>query len=338
MTRQASHRPTGNRERLQRRAAQPDADNINLSSNRNPPIQKERLRSFRSGVELFLRRGSAASTDTPFNDPVDNTRSQNFPTPQASSSSVEPRHSSTSAIVYSSSLGSILVDWVYEQFSRGVYSSDETQALENVLVELKNTKPKLIFVRTEDGMSRWNTLKGNAERIIGGMLDWWPFQPYITPLAKEQACGDTRWAAVPQSFGIKIEDVFENNAAQANQENVSGNDVSHSGARTKIQTAKLVSESALPRPAVNHQNPANPRNIDYQLHAFLILLNSSIFGSVHCLAQTAVHNMSDHEFFTWIRNSYYSQRGFLAIWFGLFRFSHCEFFRVRLFGDILHRR
>ena len=146
-----------------------------------------------------------------------------------------------------------------------------------------------------------------------------------------------RWAVVPQSFGFKIVDAFRKNAAQANQENVSGNNVSlsgkstprdFSGARTRIQTAKRVSESALPRSADNHPNLANPRDIDYQLHAFLILLNSSIFGSVHCLAQTAVHNMSDHEFFTWIRNSYYSQRGFLAIWFGLFRFSHCEFFRV----------
>ena len=182
ITRQAPHRPTGNRERLQHRAAQPDAENINLSSSRNPP---GRFRSFTSGVELFFRRGSPASTDTPFNDPMDDTRGQNSPTPQASSS-VGPRYGSTSAIVYSLSLGSILVDWAYEQFSHGVYSSDEIQVLENVLVELNNTQPKLIFVKTEDVLSRWNTFKGNAERIIGGMLDWWPFQPYMTPLAQEQ--------------------------------------------------------------------------------------------------------------------------------------------------------
>ena len=83
ITRQAPYRPTGNREGLQRRAAQPGADNINSSSSRNPPMQNGRLRSFISGVELFLRRGSPASTDIPFNDPADDTRSQNFPTPQA---------------------------------------------------------------------------------------------------------------------------------------------------------------------------------------------------------------------------------------------------------------
>ncbi|KXG46081.1 uncharacterized protein PGRI_049370 [Penicillium griseofulvum] len=41
--------------------------------------------------------------------------------------------------------------------------------------------------------------------------------------------------------------------------------------------------------------------------------------------------MSDHDFFTWIRNSYYSHRGFLAIWFGLYRYAHCEFSRFRRF-------
>lgn len=98
--------------------------------------------------------------------------------------------------------------------------------------------------------------------------------------------------------------------------------------RTRSQAAKLVSESALPRSAVNHQSSASSQITDYHRHAFLVLLSSSIFGTMHCLAQTEVHNMSDAEFFAWIRNSYYSQRGIFAVWFGLFRFAHCEFFRV----------
>jgi hypothetical protein len=83
-------------------------------------------------------------------------------------------------------LGSILVDWVYEQFSRGVYSSNEIQLLENVLAELENNQLGLISVKSEDGMAFWNTFKGNVETIIGGVLDWWPFQPYMTPLAQDQ--------------------------------------------------------------------------------------------------------------------------------------------------------
>jgi hypothetical protein len=151
-----------------------------------------------------------------------------------------------------------------------------------------------------------------------------------------QPCGETRWAAVPQSFGLKIEDASRTNAAQTNQKSTAVNDNSLHGTATSSQlsgvwarqTGESVSGSSLPQPTVEYQNPQSPRNVDYQLHVFLVLLNSSVFGSAHCLAQTAVNDMSDHEFFIWIRNSYYSHRGFLAIWFGLYSYAHCEFFRV----------
>lgn len=185
-TRQAPHHPTSNRERGQCQAAPPGADDINLSASRSPPMQKGRLQRLRSEVRLFIRSRSPSSANAHFNDLVDDTRSQNFQAPQACSPSVGPKYSSTSTIVYSSSLGSIMVDWVYEQFTHGVYSSIEIQALENVLVELKNTQPSLISVRAEDRVSRWNTFKGNAERVMGGTLDWWPFRDYMPPLAQEQ--------------------------------------------------------------------------------------------------------------------------------------------------------
>jgi len=146
-----------------------------------------------------------------------------------------------------------------------------------------------------------------------------------------------RWAAVPQTFGLMIEHAFRTNAAQVNQKNVSRNGSSlpeigtpsqFSSMKTRTQTGESVSHPDLSRSTGKYQGSESPRNDSYQLHAFLVLLNSSIFGSAHCLAQTTVHNMSDHDFFTWIRNSYYSHRGFLAIWFGLYRYAHCEFFRV----------
>lgn len=148
---------------------------------------------------------------------------------------------------------------------------------------------------------------------------------------------------MPRSFGLKIKDAYRINAAQATQKNMSGSGSSLpeigtssqlSGVRARTQTGEPVFESGLPRSTVECQSSESPQNAGSQLHAFLVLLNSSIFGSVHCLAQSSVRNMSDLDFFAWIRNSYYSNRGFLAIWFGLYRYSHCEFFQVSSYKAI----
>ncbi|KAJ5210767.1 hypothetical protein N7491_010578 [Penicillium cf. griseofulvum] len=336
----------GDKKSSHRRVAQVEEADDTVSSSRDDGMPKQLLRRFKlERGRPFRRRGATTGADNPPNNPTDDIKSGHSPTPEASPSSVGPECSGTSSFLYSSSLGSLLVDWVSEQSSRGVYSPNDRQALEDVLTELKNTQPEFVSVKTQDGMSFWNTLKGRIETIIG-VLDWRPFQPYMAPLTQDQVrlcwecpCGDMRWAAVPQSFGLKIEDTFRTNAAQVNQKNVSGNGSSlpaigtssqFSGVKTRTSAGESVSQSDLPT-TVKCQSSESSRNIGYQLHAFLVLLNSSIFGSAHCLVQTTVHKMNDHDFFTWIRDSYYSHRGFLAIWFGLYRYAHCEFFRFRRF-------
>ncbi|CAG8212231.1 unnamed protein product [Penicillium olsonii] len=247
-------------------------------------------------------------------------------------------------IVYSSLLGSRMADWVFEQFSQGLYSPGEVQTLRNILVELKNTQSNIICMRTKDTMSKWNAFQGKVERVLGDTVDWWPFHPYMAPLSEGEVrlswdctCGDPRWAVVPKSFSTKMIDLSFQNATQPSQEKAPRNDVSLSnkssindnfGMRTRSQTVRSASQSGLPRSAVEHQSPASAQITHHQRHAFLVFFNSSILGNVHLLAQTDVHNMNDQEFFKWLRNSYHSQRGVFAIWFGLFRFSHCEFFRV----------
>jgi hypothetical protein len=183
--RQVPDYSTGSRERLKRRTAQEEAADSTVSSSREPGIPKWLPQSFES-LELSRRQKSSTSPGTLLNNPTDNIQSGPSRTPQAKSSSVRPKCSSTRSIVYSPSLGSVLLDWVYKQFSRGVYSFNEIQTLENVLVELKNNQTIFIYFETEDDMSFWNTFKGNVETINGGVLDWWPFQPYMTPLAEGQ--------------------------------------------------------------------------------------------------------------------------------------------------------
>lgn len=174
-TRQTPNYSTGRRKRLQRQTTQAKAANGTVSSGRDTGMPKRLLRELEPTLQSLRRRGSSTSLGRLPNSPLDDIQNEPFFASQAS----------TSDIIYSLSLGSILVDWVYEQHSSGIYSSNEVQALENVLIELKNTQPGLISVKAENELSFWNNLKGKVETIIG-LLDWSPFQPYMAPLAQDQ--------------------------------------------------------------------------------------------------------------------------------------------------------
>lgn len=143
---------------------------------------------------------------------------------------------------------------------------------------------------------------------------------------------------------MKIVDTSTTQAAQSEVESSTKPHSSASGIETtgKVSptgtTAQARAQHGQPDPGpqisqltVNRQSIGDHSD---QLHAFLIILNTSLVGSAHCLTQTDVRGMNDQTFFAWIRKSYYSRRGLLAIWFGLSSFSHCEFFRVS--SDNIH--
>lgn len=174
-TRKPPNDSSGRRKRLQRQTTQAKAANGTVSSSRGTGMPKQLPRGLEPTLQSLRRRGSSTRPGTLPNNPNEDIQSEPFSASQPS----------TSYIIYSSSLGSILVDWVYEQLSTGVYSSNEVRALEDVLIELKNTQPGLISVKTEDELSFWNNLKGKVETIIG-LLDWSPFQPYMAPLTQDQ--------------------------------------------------------------------------------------------------------------------------------------------------------
>lgn len=107
---------------------------------------------------------------------------------------------STVSVTYSPSVGSAMIDWIYEQHSLKVYSSDDIQLLETILVELKSVQPETIFVDGEVRGSLANSFKGNVEALLGGSLDWWPFQSYIPPLAQDQVAMRWECVCIPRSY------------------------------------------------------------------------------------------------------------------------------------------
>ncbi|KAJ5159796.1 uncharacterized protein N7482_006800 [Penicillium canariense] len=70
-----------------------------------------------------------------------------------------------------------------------------------------------------------------------------------------------------------------------------------------------------------------------ELHVFLVMIHSSLFGSSYHLAQTSVKSMRDPGFFSWVRAMYFCHRGFFPTWFGIYKYSHCGFFKFERFSQ-----
>jgi hypothetical protein len=58
-------------------------------------------------------------------------------------------------------------------------------------------------------------------------------------------------------------------------------------------------------------------------------------GGDYRLAQICVSNMNSHTFFSSMRKEYYRLRGFLRTWFSVWRYSHCDFYKVSAIAWIL---
>jgi hypothetical protein len=95
----------------------------------------------------------------------------------------------------------------------------------------------------------------------------------------------------------------------------------------------LVSCNPQPGPPQQQQQPGPAHKPNH--HIFLIVTHSSFFGNSRRLAQTSVNSMNDELFFLWVRSMYYTHRGFFPTWFGVHRYSHCAFYKVR--PDFLSR-
>jgi hypothetical protein len=119
------------------------------------------------------------------------------------------------------------------------------------------------------------------------------------PLRQQQTNTDTQSASTPQSSG------------NANQ----GNGTSSSGLQPNRQLPHHISTT------VTNANPATLP----ALHVFFVVATSE----THQLAQMDVQKLTDDKFFQLLKSEYFRLRGFLRKWMGIWRFSHCLFYKVR---------
>ncbi|KAJ5538671.1 hypothetical protein N7494_008150 [Penicillium frequentans] len=85
------------------------------------------------------------------------------------------------------SFRSILMDWTSNQRRTQRFTQKQIRGLELVISELQHIAPDQVFIKFSNAKAMTNELKGKFENITGQVWDWWPLQPYMRALAKDEA-------------------------------------------------------------------------------------------------------------------------------------------------------
>ncbi|KAJ5904192.1 hypothetical protein N7504_006575 [Penicillium tannophilum] len=245
------------------------------------------------------------------------------------------------------SLRSILMKWISKKRRLKELTPKQLRNLEVAVSELQHIAPGRISVSLHDTPSVMNNIKGKWESFTAETWYWGPFKPYMRPLATGEArlhwrcvtCGKPRWAEVPLSFAKSVTGATKSLAQSNAPETISvqtspdpqnfnasvlgqaGQDPDQNNVNKNLGHGPIHSRT-------DSNRRAEPEDDKLDLHVFLVMKHLSVFRSGYRLFQTQVKHMRDDDFFSWMRTTYYSQRGFFLAWFGISRYSHCEFFKV----------
>lgn len=160
-----------------------------------------------------------------------------------------------------------------------------------------------------------------------------------------QVCGERRWAEVPIAFANRLQSIVNclpkgtavtQNIRPPPGAYTSSNSISPS-AMTNSQISKQLSYSdhgsqqpgdSSSNPSLHHRSSAlTPHTFDRNiiLHRVLFLAKK---GDDYRLAQICLDNTNSHTFFSTLKEEYFRLRGVLRGRLSVWRFSHCDFYKV----------
>ncbi|KAJ6094202.1 hypothetical protein N7467_003047 [Penicillium canescens] len=213
------------------------------------------------------------------------------------------------------SFRSILMNWISNERRTQHSTPRKLRDLGIVISELQHIALDQISISSSDARSMTNVLKGKLEDFTGQVWDWWPLEPYMRGLARDEVrlhwrctCGDARWAEVPISFAKKVTSATKILAASNESQSQSSQTTfvsQHSAPSTQHQ-AKIPNQnnylsqsSASSRLAPHSQFSHRIANIPSQdppLHVFLVLLSQPILDNYFVLAQKEIRRFDGYEY------------------------------------------
>lgn len=159
-----------------------------------------------------------------------------------------------------------------------------------------------------------------------------------------QACGEDRFAELPNSFVKRLlsikRSLLMDNAAKdmqtppaiypAGSNSASQGSLNNSQSSKEIYLRGLTRQPPgdLPEPSLHHQ----PLGLDVNTLNMNIAQRHVLFvakrGIDHKLSQICLDGLNNHMFFDRLKEEYLRLRGILRGRFSVWRFSHCDFYKV----------
>ena len=160
-----------------------------------------------------------------------------------------------------------------------------------------------------------------------------------------QVCGEERWAEVPNALVKRLQSIIrslpvDTLATQITQPPPEAHIISDPNPRSALNTSLNSSQisyqdhrgqqpSGAPSNSSLHRPPSGLKaDMSTTQHRVLFLAKQ---GGDYRLAQICVSNMTCHTFFSTMKMEYFRLRGVLRGWFSVWRYSHCDFYKVSVF-------
>ncbi|KAI1443597.1 hypothetical protein F5Y02DRAFT_392884 [Annulohypoxylon stygium] len=189
-----------------------------------------------------------------------------------------------------------------------------------------------------------------VERRSGECWDWWPLPPYLKALKKgevrlrwECSCGEKRWTEVPRPFAERLQSIIHslihqpppilpsyNSQSSQPTLNTQDNHGKSSGLRQGNHNVGGASTSNVVQPGASPQRP-NDQNLNGDNRRIILMANR---GRDFKIVQIRVEGDRNRTFFGELRKEYFRLRGFIRSWCSIWTYSHCDFYKARLFLDI----
>ncbi|KAJ5537321.1 hypothetical protein N7513_010507 [Penicillium frequentans] len=215
--------------------------------------------------------------------------------------------------------------------------------LRNLITELQHVNPHEIQFDLHKDVSLFASFVGHyqhaVERWTGERWDWWPLPRCV--------CGEERSAEAPIAFVKRLKSMIRtlplDNAANQSSLPPIGSNLTPNSALNNSQVSDQISNQRhgsqqLGKPPSNpsvHVQPSGPEddtlNMSTPQNRVLFLARQ---GEDYRLVQICVDNLSSHAFFGILKKEYFRLRGILRGRFSVWRYSHCDFYKVNT--PVLH--
>ncbi|KAI0895002.1 hypothetical protein F4806DRAFT_105410 [Annulohypoxylon nitens] len=178
--------------------------------------------------------------------------------------------------------------------------------------------------------------------------DWSPLPRYMTlkdgeaEMRWECTCGEMRHAGVPLAFIKRLQPIirslpqtaqFSTSAFHGGSSGVAS--TSNNPSQGNSSQNKQIYQRSASSPSNNATKSGSQRQIAVSntiplSHHILLVVQK---GVDYKIAQIGVSGLRCQEFFRTLRDDYYRLRGFIRVWFSIWRYSHCDFYMCEKFDD-----